>query len=681
MGDFKFFAAGLYNTVKSEYRSRIFYGNEDSAYAILLEICNSAIGLLNENNLKYCFSLYVDTWTKTHVKNAELEQVRTALKKKYHATSAVVTDKAIEKSLEIMFSHDEKLAKRLAPSAEVTLPGVVCPNCGERLPEWAKFCGKCSSKIEENDIRSKTPAPGISAPENKNTSNVSPENNPKSSEKQINDATEIIPQKPDTTTENPPKQPESPKVAEPERAPAAPLSTPKKRTIHLPKIKNIISLKGTALAANSAQNFPLRLIVIVSSALVIVTVGIIVALVLALGGGKGVSIPNTASFMAIAEKYLLDMNYEQAVLEFNKILEIDPMNVDAYLGKAEALIAMGKTDEARELLEIAYTKTGNPQIFEKLQSLIQPPASSKSDGIDLGNSEPIEIEPPEPTEPVYQDPMCLAIEKTLTDYLNGKPITDTTNFNRVTSLDIFGNKVYVQCGKRYGEGLVGGYTLGREKIYYDFYTDGSENSVRREETSGSLTDISFIKDMPKLKYLHIECQRNLKDISPLAGMKSITSIKLNRNGIVDISPLSDMTQLTNLHLFHNSISDISAVRKLTNLTTLYFGDNNISDISAIAGLTNLKCLWIAENPIFDISAVRELTQLEQFVASDCGISNLSALENLTNLIDLSLTNNFIFNASPLYNLSNLQRISIGANYLSESDIQNLRNALGIPIYY
>lgn len=662
MGDFKSFLLGLYNTVKSEYRSRIFYGNEDSAFAILMDICNSAIGLVNENNLKYCFSLYVDTWTKTHVMNAELAQVKAALKKKYHATSAAITEKAIEKSLEIMFSHDEKLAKRLAPPADSPLTGVVCPNCGERLPEWAKFCGKCRTRIEEKDVRSSTPAPSISAPVDNNSLL---EEKPKSYEKQADDTTEIITKQPDTTIENPPKQPERPKTVEPKRAPLNLLHSLEEKIAHRLKFGNSVPMRGTALTANSAQNFPLRLIAIVSSALVIITVGIIVALVLALGGGEGVSIPNTASFMAIAEKYLLDMNYEQAVLEFNKILEIDPMNVDAYLGKAEALIAMGKTDEARELLESAYTKTGNPYIFQKLQSLIQPPASSSSEGIDLGNSEPIEIEPPEPAEPVYQDPMCLAIEKTLTDYLNGRPITDTTNFNRVTSLYIFGNKVYVECGKRYGEGRVGSYNLEREKISYTFFTDGSDNSVRREETSGPLTDISFIRDMPKLKYLHIECQRNLKDISPLAGMKSITSIKLNRNGIVDISPLSDMTQLTYLHLFYNSISDISAVKKLTNLTTLYFGDNNISDISAIAGLTKLRNLWISENPIYNISAVSELTQLRQFVADECGFSDISALKNLTNLTDLSLDNNKISNISALSGLTALEDLRLDNNQISD----------------
>lgn len=60
MGDLKFFSAKRYNTVKPEYRSRFFYGNEDSAFDILMNICDSAIGLVSKINLKFCFSVYVD---------------------------------------------------------------------------------------------------------------------------------------------------------------------------------------------------------------------------------------------------------------------------------------------------------------------------------------------------------------------------------------------------------------------------------------------------------------------------------------------------------------------------------------------------------------------------------------------------------------------------------------------
>jgi len=55
--------------------------------------------------------------------------------------------------------------------------------------------------------------------------------------------------------------------------------------------------------------------------------------------------------LALGEKYLLDMKYEEAILVFNKIIEIDPMNVKAYIGLSDAYIRAGNIEEAIEILE------------------------------------------------------------------------------------------------------------------------------------------------------------------------------------------------------------------------------------------------------------------------------------------------------------------------------------------
>lgn len=380
MGDFKSFSAGLYNTVKPEYRLRIFYGNEDSAFDILMNICNSSIGLVSEINLKFCFSVYVDTWTKIHSKDANLAQVKNVLLEKYHATSAKITNKTIDKSLEIIFSHEESLAKRLAPGPEKSLTGVICPNCGAMLPDGAKFCGMCRLRISEINVRSSTPAPSISAPKVRNTDRILPENDSNSSEKTIDGLTERISEQPDDTMKNLPMQTEQVKTEELKRTSANPLPSTNVKSSSVAKYKTETPKREISLPANSAQKFPLRLITIVSSVLVIITVGVILALVLAHGNGNGVAVPDTVSFMTNAEKYLLEMNYEQAIIEFNKVLEVDPMNVSAYLGKAKALIATGRTNEAVSLLEAAYIKTGSPDIFDELEAI-------RSGGFSFGNTE------------------------------------------------------------------------------------------------------------------------------------------------------------------------------------------------------------------------------------------------------------------------------------------------------
>ena len=48
----------------------------------------------------------------------------------------------------------------------------------------------------------------------------------------------------------------------------------------------------------------------------------------------------------LGEKYLEEQNYEQAVVEFDKAIAIDPMNERAYIGKAEAYVGMGDYEQA-----------------------------------------------------------------------------------------------------------------------------------------------------------------------------------------------------------------------------------------------------------------------------------------------------------------------------------------------
>ena len=113
---------------------------------------------------------------------------------------------------------------------------------------------------------------------------------------------------------------------------------------------------------------------------------IIIAALLVLGIGAGatvLAVTNTPSYkvshgLEIAEHYLLEQDYEQAIIEYEKVLKIDPMNVDAYLGLAKAYERSGDIDKAIEILQEGYEKTNDNRIKEKLDALTNPPQSSSS---------------------------------------------------------------------------------------------------------------------------------------------------------------------------------------------------------------------------------------------------------------------------------------------------------------
>ena len=64
----------------------------------------------------------------------------------------------------------------------------------------------------------------------------------------------------------------------------------------------------------------------------------------------------------LGNRYLEERNYEQAIVEFDKAIAIDPMCVDAYLGKAEAFIGLGDLQSALDTLQTGYELTHDERL-------------------------------------------------------------------------------------------------------------------------------------------------------------------------------------------------------------------------------------------------------------------------------------------------------------------------------
>lgn len=89
----------------------------------------------------------------------------------------------------------------------------------------------------------------------------------------------------------------------------------------------------------------------------------------------GIGIYNTtakrlARQLKAADKYLAELDYEQAIIEFEKAIGIEPKNVEAYLGMAEAYEGLENIDKVIEVLEKGYEITGDDKVLEALQFLM-----------------------------------------------------------------------------------------------------------------------------------------------------------------------------------------------------------------------------------------------------------------------------------------------------------------------
>ncbi len=175
-----------------------------------------------------------------------------------------------------------------------------------------------------------------------------------------------------------------------------------------------ISAAGVERAVPKGFSAKKNIIIIIIAAILLIGAGITaVALVNSRSASSGV-----AGSLQLAERYLNEQNYEQAVIEFQKVLEIEPMNVDAYLGIADAYIGMGDTDKALEWLNKGFELTGDSRIQTKLYELKKPLTASELSWIVEPTYEFDDIRPI-PRAKFYSNNDYASGQKALSDNLGG----------------------------------------------------------------------------------------------------------------------------------------------------------------------------------------------------------------------------------------------------------------------
>ena len=95
--------------------------------------------------------------------------------------------------------------------------------------------------------------------------------------------------------------------------------------------------------------------------------------------------------LSTAQKYLYEQNYEQAILGYEPIINLDPKNVDAYLGLAQAYTGIGDKEKTVETLEKGFEMTGDERIKEILDKLLENKESEESSETTIETAEELTI--------------------------------------------------------------------------------------------------------------------------------------------------------------------------------------------------------------------------------------------------------------------------------------------------
>ena len=100
-------------------------------------------------------------------------------------------------------------------------------------------------------------------------------------------------------------------------------------------------------------------------------IALILALVLTLAACATADRPLTAQeLLDLGEKYLLEQDYEQALVQFTKLIELEPMNPRGYTGAAEAYVGLGNTERAVKILQQGQGQINSLSITKMLDDIL-----------------------------------------------------------------------------------------------------------------------------------------------------------------------------------------------------------------------------------------------------------------------------------------------------------------------
>lgn len=101
--------------------------------------------------------------------------------------------------------------------------------------------------------------------------------------------------------------------------------------------------------------------------------------------------------LALADRYLDELDYDRAIAAYKAVLELDEKNADAYLGLAEAYAAAGRGDKAEKILTEGLALTDDREIEKELKAL------RKEESVEKEAAAPTPTEKATPTEEPEED--------------------------------------------------------------------------------------------------------------------------------------------------------------------------------------------------------------------------------------------------------------------------------------
>jgi len=122
-------------------------------------------------------------------------------------------------------------------------------------------------------------------------------------------------------------------------------------------------------------------------------------------------------------------------------------------------------------------------------------------------------------------------------------------------------------------------------------------------------DVCLFPHMRELRELFIG-PGTVEDLSGIANLTKLESLRLSLNPIRDLAPLSGMTKLDRLDLAHTEVRDLTPLKPLTSLTELLLDDTPVDDVTPLASLEKLTVLVLKNTRVKDVKSLKGLKALK-----------------------------------------------------------------------
>ena len=167
----------------------------------------------------------------------------------------------------------------------------------------------------------------------------------------------------------------------------------------------------------------------------------------------------------------------------------------------------------------------------------------------------------------------------------------------------------------------------------------------------------------------------LDEIRQLGRGRSIQEVSFAGLRVFDLSLFYELTSLRSLVLDLTPVSDLAPVASLTCLDALRMIGTQVSDLSPLADLSSLRFLHLGGARISDLTPLAGLTSLRVLYLDDMQVSDLSPLAGLKVVERISLLGTQVSDLTPLSDLISLRTLLLDRTKVSESAVNELRDAL------